>query len=385
MPVDGLERSVGQSDTDSGTGDTHGGRDGERVLRENEHGQSGTHLHGTSSRRRVVGNLVTHDLHNVETVGAQTQRDGKRQDGQLPWLDGELGSGGVSSLPGRVDDGPWSNRVSDIIGTVGKRGGTGGDDLDKRVGMFDLVGILVGIAVNLLHSSTFRGTGDTRLSGVDIIVDTVHETDDDLSRDSLDDGLDIVQLVNGTGTSSVGVKVSHGPTEWTLVLSHLGVESLLCGGKLLLVGELELVQGGLLWGSCLFLASDRRLVFNVASLREDRLVDGLVNVGIVLHDGIVGDHGEVFTVGRGGSLEEEGSHERVVPLDGRVSLDDLGVNVGDEKEGRQDKHAESDTEDDRGNVPSGFLVETELGRSLVDDRQSADGRGDEEEKGGRVD
>jgi hypothetical protein len=61
VEVDGLEGTVAESDTDGGTGDTHGGGDGERVLGEDEDGESGTHLHGTTSTGRVVGDLVTHD------------------------------------------------------------------------------------------------------------------------------------------------------------------------------------------------------------------------------------------------------------------------------------------------------------------------------------
>jgi hypothetical protein len=45
LPVDGLDSSVAETDTDGGTSDTHGGRDRERVLREDQDGESGTHFH----------------------------------------------------------------------------------------------------------------------------------------------------------------------------------------------------------------------------------------------------------------------------------------------------------------------------------------------------
>lgn len=59
-------------------------------------------------------------LHDIVTVSAETERDGKSKDGELPGLDGKLGLGSITSLPSRVNDGPWGNRVSDIVGTVGE-------------------------------------------------------------------------------------------------------------------------------------------------------------------------------------------------------------------------------------------------------------------------
>lgn len=57
LEVDGLEGAVAQADTDGGARDAHGGRDGEGVLREDEHGDGGAHLHGRATRRRVVSDL----------------------------------------------------------------------------------------------------------------------------------------------------------------------------------------------------------------------------------------------------------------------------------------------------------------------------------------
>lgn len=48
-------------------------------------------------------------LHDVVTVGDETERDGGRKDGELP--DGDLGFGslGASSGPGGVDDRPGAD------------------------------------------------------------------------------------------------------------------------------------------------------------------------------------------------------------------------------------------------------------------------------------
>jgi len=61
LPVNSLDAAVAKTDTDGGTGDTHGSRDGELVLGEDKDSDSGTHLHGRATRRRVVGDLVTHN------------------------------------------------------------------------------------------------------------------------------------------------------------------------------------------------------------------------------------------------------------------------------------------------------------------------------------
>ncbi len=61
LPVDSLEGTVAETNTDGGTSDTHGGGDGKRVLREDKNGNGGTHLHGGSTAGGVVGDLVTHD------------------------------------------------------------------------------------------------------------------------------------------------------------------------------------------------------------------------------------------------------------------------------------------------------------------------------------
>jgi hypothetical protein len=65
LPVNSLEAAVAKTDTDGGTGDTHGGRDRELVLGEDKNGDSGTHLHGGTTRRRVVGDLVTHNCEEL--------------------------------------------------------------------------------------------------------------------------------------------------------------------------------------------------------------------------------------------------------------------------------------------------------------------------------
>ena len=61
LPVDSLEGTVAQTDTDGGTGDAHRGGHWQLVLGEDEDGDGGAHLHGRTAGRGVVGDLVAHD------------------------------------------------------------------------------------------------------------------------------------------------------------------------------------------------------------------------------------------------------------------------------------------------------------------------------------
>jgi hypothetical protein len=68
LPVDGLVGAVAETNADGGTGNAHGRRYGKGVLREDEDGDGRSHLHAAAARRRVVGDLVTHDYENCQFV-----------------------------------------------------------------------------------------------------------------------------------------------------------------------------------------------------------------------------------------------------------------------------------------------------------------------------
>lgn len=48
LPVDGLDGSIAETDTDGSTGNAHGGRDRKGVLREDQDSERGTHFHGAT-------------------------------------------------------------------------------------------------------------------------------------------------------------------------------------------------------------------------------------------------------------------------------------------------------------------------------------------------
>lgn len=142
LPVDSLEGTVAKTDTNGGTSDAHGCGDGELVLGEDEGGDGGAHLHGRTTGWRVVGELVTHDLHDVVSVGDETDTDGQGHDGDLPRGNILLRLDSLAGLPCSVHTSPDTDGVSDIVGAVSERCGTGSDDLDERVEVLDLVLVL---------------------------------------------------------------------------------------------------------------------------------------------------------------------------------------------------------------------------------------------------
>lgn len=372
LPVDSLDGAVAKTDTDSGASDAHRCRNGKGVLREDEDGKSSTHLHGATTRRRVVGDLVTHDLHDVVSVGDQTERQSGGENSKLPDGYGSLGLGGVTGVPGRVDDSPWADGVTNVVGAVSERSSASSENLDERVGVLDLVGVLGGVGVDTLHTATLRSTVDTSLGSVDIIVDTVESTNNNHSGDALESDDHVLLLVDLTRLDLVVVEVAHSPAERTLLGPELVVEAVLTLLHKLLVAELALLRDD----DTLLVVGRGDIIGRAVRLLELRL-DLLL---IVLDDSVVGDDSSLSTLDSR-TAEEERTLEHVVPADSVIALDNLGVKVGDEEQEGKGGEANTAGDGDGGDIPRRLLVETEVGGSLVDDGKCADGTGDQEEEG----
>ncbi len=91
--------------------------------------------------------------------------------------------------------------------------------------MLDLVGILLRMRVDALHARSLRGAMHTRLRGVDIVVQTVQQADGDHGRETLEEALDVVQLVDLAGAHGVVVEGAHGPGEGSAAATQFGVEA----------------------------------------------------------------------------------------------------------------------------------------------------------------
>lgn len=332
----------------------------------------------------MVSELVTHDSHDVVTVEDESSNEDQGDDGNLPEWDGELGCSSVTGVPGAVDDGPRRDGVSDVVGAVSEGGCAGSDQLDEGVGVLDLVGVLCSVRVDLLHTCALWGTLKASLGSVDVVVHTVEGTGDKHGGHTLAENLDVMKLVNSTRAHLVLVKVSHSPTHGTRLLAKLGVESLV--GDLLelfvadsagllavsLAGVVE--RGGLHGGG----GVDSNLLL-VDAVDAVGSAVGAGSVGVVLDDTVVGDVSSLGSLGVGSSPKER-TLEDVDGSEGLVLLDDLAVKPWDEEEGSDQSKTDTCSKRGGSDEPSRLLVETEVGRTLVDNGQSANSSGDEEEE-----
>jgi hypothetical protein len=263
----------------------------------------------------VVSDLVAHDLHDVVAVGDETKRQGSGQNSELPDGNGSLRLGGATGAPSTVDDGPGTDSVTDIVGTVGERSGTGSENLDEGVCVLDLVGVFLSMAVDTLHTGTFGGSVDTSLSSVNIVVDTVETTDNDHGRDTLKSDDDVLLLVNLTSADLVLVEVSHGPGKRTLLGTELGVEAFLALFNELLVAELAVFSNDSALLGVLLSGNDTMV--RVAKRSS-------LHVLVMLDDSVVANVGTLGTLSSR-SAEQERSLESMVPADGVIALDNNGV------------------------------------------------------------
>lgn len=97
----------------------------------------------------------------------------------------------------------------------------GSQDLDEGVGVLDFVGVLLRGGVDTLHALTLRGTGDTTLRSVDVVVETVQQTADDHGRDALEESAHVAPLIDLTRAHGVITQESHGPTQRAAALQQL--------------------------------------------------------------------------------------------------------------------------------------------------------------------
>lgn len=249
--------------------------------------------------------------------------------------------------------------------------------------MLDLVGVLLSSIVDTLHALTLGGTSDTALGTVDIVVGTVQQTDSDDGRNALEHGHDVAPLVDLAGAHGVVAEETHSPAQRAAALQELLVVAGFGLSYDLAVGEL--VDLGLDQSVFLLVGGGTGGVGILA------LVDGALGGGgeillrAVLHDSIVGHLGDLSTLKRSRALEEEGAVEDHPPLEGVILLDDTGVDVGNEEESGQDEESTTSAQSHTSNPVTGLLAQTQVRRTLVDDRETANGTSDQEPEGSAVD
>lgn len=316
-------------------------------------------------------------LHDVVTVGAETERNTDSKNSQLPDGNRGLGSSGLTSRPGSIDSSPGADGVTDIVGTVSEGSSAGSENLDERVGVLNLVGVLLGSGIDTLHTLTLGGTGNTRLGSVNIVVNTVQETADDHGRNALEEGGHVADLVDLTGSHGVVAKEAHRPAQGSAALQKLLTVTLLGLSHDFLVAQL----GRLGVDELLLLVAGAGVL--VVLINGTGVGRGFV-VLIILDDGIVGNLGSLAS-GRDGTVEQQGTQNKHPPLDGVIPVEDASLDEGDEKDDGKKADTESGTQSHSNNIPSGLLAQAQVGRALVDNGESTDGGGDQEPEGRAVD
>lgn len=321
-------------------------------------------------------------LHDVVAVSDETETDSQGNDGDLPQGHISLSADSLTSRPSRVHGSPDTDSVADIVGTVSEGSGTGGDDLHEGVEIFYFVGVLFRVRVDAIHAATLRSSEDTDLSAVDVVRHAVEGSDNDLSGEANDDSLQVVTLVDGTGTKLVVVQSAHSPAQWGLLLSELGVVFFASLSKQQLVSLARVLvfldRRGPLLGRAVDV--DGGHLLGVAIEHGGLGLAGrALDIAGVLDNGVVGNLSE-FGILRGGLAEEHRTLNDIPDSEVVVLLDDLAVDEGYEEQGGEEEKTKSDTKGDTGNVPGRLVGETESWRSLVDNGEGANSAGNEEEE-----
>jgi len=90
-PVDRAQVTIAQRNTHGSTSNAHGSGYGETILRGKDNGDGSAKFHGETTRGGVEGDLVTEDLHDVVTIGSETENNHGTTEGEGPDGNGGLG------------------------------------------------------------------------------------------------------------------------------------------------------------------------------------------------------------------------------------------------------------------------------------------------------
>jgi len=184
--------------------------------------------------------------------------------------------------------------------------------------MLDLIRVFLRRGINALHPFALRCTFNTSLSSMDIVVSTIHKSDNNHSRNPLRNDGHIVEFVDLARTHRSVVQKTHCPAERALVGAELGVETFftlsheLFGGVLRTAGfRVEWDRGGLKAGLVLVVGGEVMLVVGTGVaifVARGAGADGEFGFFVFLDDGVVADVRYFGTFG-GGTLPEKGTYE----------------------------------------------------------------------------
>lgn len=316
LPVNAAQISVGQGYTNNSTSDALGGGNGKTKLAGKKDSNGSGKLHGVATRRRVLGDAVTQVAHNVVAKSPETNTESKTTNCLDPGRGVSLG-GGDARVPGHVFSRKGADGVGYIVGTVGYGHDHGGADLGGGPEKLDLILEDGGTLVDVLKAAGL--------------------VCDDVAGNAVEG--------NHLGSDKETARVSPGKLvdslEVLLALHvDLGLGIFFGRSGLGLVAELN----------ALFVGVVAVLLLGEVVVRAVTDVLGGVVVG---HNGSVGRTRPVQVVT---ILKQERAHGNVPEAKAVVLLDQLGLEVWNEEDGRDDEDAGEDTENNASGLTSTQLL-----------------------------
>jgi hypothetical protein len=187
---------MGCGDAQSSTGDAHGGRDGDTILRGENDSDSRSQFHRVTTGGRLEGKTVTQHAHDIISVyknsqypfkspkgkpltSRQTDDDPSTTKHQNPNGHITLLTHDLARLPHGINSAIRPNSIRHIIRPMRKTSRARRHDLYKRIQVLDLVIILFSTSVHLGHAVPLSRLLFVPLEGVDIDGGAVGEDFDD--------------------------------------------------------------------------------------------------------------------------------------------------------------------------------------------------------------
>lgn len=359
-PVDGAPGARAETDTDGGTSDALGGRDGKLEAGGKDDSDGRAKLHGETTGWRLEGEAVTQVPHDVIAISPDAEDEHGSAEAENPGGNGSLVTlGEHAGVPDLEDGGIGTDGVGDVVGTVGERGSGGSHDLEEAVHVLGLVVVASSVGVNLLD---ITGEGALLASKVDnILIDTVEESPLDTvpnngQRVPLAFGSALEELL--VGLAEVGGLLAADRGSGAVARSTIGG----VGGANSLLGErtggrdLDITTLGGLGGGELILGAD--------------LLDRLILVLVV---GVLRD---------GAAAEEEETERNVVPAELPVVEHDNAVEPGHQSDAHEEGKTDTDGNNDTGELG---ISELDLVVATLPEKQHGKERGGETEVDWHVD
>ena len=136
-------------------------------------GDGSTEFHRETTGRRLEGQAVAQILHDVISIGPETDDDTRATKSKNPCRNSSLAAFNAAVAPDFVDGGIGADGIGDVVGTMSERCGGGSHDLEEGEHVLDLVVKVGGTSVGILKIT--RESILPPLQVDDIFVDTAQK------------------------------------------------------------------------------------------------------------------------------------------------------------------------------------------------------------------